>query len=211
VGVPPGPTAFLWVAKGLLVVSKIKIACQPSQGQRWRALLLSWTLPLLPLPLLVFVIPVLFTINTTAAVVCLVVTPLLYCKFLWAVLAILRRPRLDCTLILSDRGIGIEEENEVQQHDWSEVRKVAQMTDAWLLSLVDRSAVLIPSKVANQDVVDLLVLKVGHLMGHKPTTSARYDQDLGDALEGPSSRRRRDFMEATRQRRNFPRRRTGGG
>ncbi len=209
VGVPPGPTAFLWVAKGLKVVSKIKIPCQPSLGLRWRALLTSWTLPLLPVPLLVVVIPVLFTINPTAVVVCLVVTLLLYCKFLWAALAILRRPRLDCTLILSDRGIGIEGENEVQQHDWNEVRRVAQMTDAWLLSMVDSSDVLIPSQDANQDVVDLLVFKVGHLMGHKPTTSARYDQDLGDTREEPSCRHpRRNLEEVIRQRRKgLPRRR----
>ncbi len=192
-------------------MSKIKIPCQPSQGL-CRALLVSWTLPLLPVALLVIVIPLLFTINRTAAVVCLVVTPLLYYKFLWAALAILRRPRLDCTLILSDRGIGIEEENEVQQHDWSEVRKVAQLTDAWLLSLVNSRAVLIPGKLANQAVVDLLVVKVGHLMGHKPTTSGSYDQDLGGALEDPSSRRRRrELEEAARQRHKSPSRRAGGG
>jgi hypothetical protein len=190
-------------------VSKIKIPCQPSQGLRWRALLVSWTLPLLPVPLLLIAIPVLFTINTTAAVVCLVALPLLYYKFLRAALAIVRHPKLDCTVILSDRGIGIEEDSVVQQHDWKEVRKVAQMTDAWLLSLVDSSEVLLPGKPP-QAAVDLMVVKVGHLMGHKPTTSARYDQDLGGALETPSDRRRRrDFEEVARQRRKAPSRRAG--
>jgi hypothetical protein len=190
-------------------VSKIKIPCQPSQGLRWRALLVSWTLPLLPVPLLLIAIPVLFTINTTAGVVCLVAAPLLYYKFLQAAVAILRRPKLDCTVILSDRGVGIEEDNVVQQHDWSEVRRVAQMTDAWLLSLVDSSDVLLPGK-APQAAVDLLVVKVGHLMDHKPTTSARYDQDLGGTLEEPSSRRkRRDFEDGARSRRKVPSRRTG--